>query len=170
MAAGAVSHALTTTMDYLPTVVALSGIAVLPTDRTYDGRDLSPVLLHGSPTHHSHLFFSVGGEAFGGVPGGKKCAGIYAGSSQCPLFQAVRTARYSAMFYTGYMASCCRDPATGDANTPFNRSCARGSPDPTLAPTQSSGWLRSPLLFDLSVDVVRRPLRPFRWPFGLGFA
>lgn len=87
--AGAVSHVLSTTMDYLPTIASLAGVA-LPTDRTYDGMDLSPVLLRGATTHHPHLFFSVGGESFGGsVPGGKPCTGTFAGNMTCPLFQAV---------------------------------------------------------------------------------
>lgn len=62
--AGSVSHALTTTMDYLPTVASLAGANLLP-DRTYDGLDLSPVLFEGATTLHPHLFFSVGGESYG---------------------------------------------------------------------------------------------------------
>ena len=85
-------------MDILPTVAALSG-SVLPSDRTYDGLDLSPVLFHAATTHHKHLFFSVGGESYGNfVPGSKPCSGYYAGQQQCPLFEAVRTPRFSAMF------------------------------------------------------------------------
>eukprot|EP01052_Picozoa_sp_SAG31_P020660 SAG31_NODE_1564_length_7868_cov_5.665766_9_plen_158_part_00 len=62
--AGTVSHALSTTMDYLPTITALAGAPLLK-DRTYDGKDLSPVLFEGATTHHAHLFFSVGGESYG---------------------------------------------------------------------------------------------------------
>ena len=61
---GTVSHVLSTTMDYLPTIAALAGAPLL-TDRTYDGLDLSPVLFEGATTHHPHLFFSVGGESYG---------------------------------------------------------------------------------------------------------
>ena len=62
--AGAVSHVLSTTMDYLPTIASLAGAPLLA-DRTYDGLDLSPVLFEGATTHHPHLFFSVGGESYG---------------------------------------------------------------------------------------------------------
>lgn len=62
--AGAVSHVLSTTMDYLPTIANLAGAPLLA-DRTYDGMDLSPVLFEGATTHHPHLFFSVGGESYG---------------------------------------------------------------------------------------------------------
>lgn len=78
--AGAVSHVLSTTMDIAPTVSALAGVP-LPTDRIYDGKDLSPVLFDGAAAHHEHLFFSVGGESFGNVPGGKPCAGAWSRTS-----------------------------------------------------------------------------------------
>eukprot|EP01044_Picomonas_judraskeda_P046981 COSAG03_NODE_26494_length_259_cov_0.443750_1_plen_53_part_01 len=35
------SHVLSTTTDYLPTIASLAGAPLL-TDRTYDGLDLSP--------------------------------------------------------------------------------------------------------------------------------
>ena len=156
--AGSVSHVLSTTMDYLPTIAALAGVP-LPTDRGYDGMDLAPVLFRGAKTHHPHLFFSVGGESYGSVPGGKPCKG---GKATCPLFEAVRTERFSAMFMVGYMGSCCRSPTSGDANTPYNSSCANsGATDPALGVVRPKTWLETPLLFDLSVDVAQaEPLAP----------
>eukprot|EP01050_Picozoa_sp_SAG11_P017068 SAG11_NODE_2409_length_3396_cov_1.523506_4_plen_330_part_00 len=150
-------HVLATTMDFFPTIASLSG-AALPPGRTIDGKDLSPVLFSGAPTHHPHLFFSVGGESYGPhVPGGRAC-----GDEPCSLFQAVRTPRWSAMFMVGYMGSCCRSPTTGDANTPYNRSCAnQNASDPRLGVVTSRAWLRTPLLFDMLVDVAQaEPLQP----------
>lgn len=48
IAAGEVSDAVTSTMDLFPTALALADIP-MPTDRIFDGRDLSP-LLHGIST------------------------------------------------------------------------------------------------------------------------
>ncbi len=47
--AGTVSHATASTLDIVPTVAALAGVA-LPADRVYDGFDLSPVLFDGAPS------------------------------------------------------------------------------------------------------------------------
>jgi hypothetical protein len=67
------------------------------------------------------------------------------------LFEAVRTARYSAMYKVGYGAQCCRSSTTGDANTPYNATCS----DPEGALGYAERWLPidAPLLFDMSVDV-----------------
>ena len=59
-----VSHALTSTMDFFPTIASLIG-ASLPTDRAYDGLDMAPVLFDGAKTLHPHLVFSVTGRAYG---------------------------------------------------------------------------------------------------------
>ena len=62
------------------------------------------------------------------------------------------------MYMVGYMGSCCRSPTTGDANTPYNASCANhGATDPALGVISPLGntWLEVPLLFDLSVDVAQ---------------
>ena len=50
-----VSDALVSALDILPTIAALAGIA-LPTDRSFDGVDISDVLLHGGTTAHRTLF------------------------------------------------------------------------------------------------------------------
>lgn len=66
------------------------------------------------------------------------------------------------MFMVGYMGSCCRSPTTGDANTPYNSSCANsGATDPALGVLNHTSWLETPLLFDLRVDVAQaEPLQP----------
>ena len=50
-----VSDALVSTLDLLPTFLALIN-APLPTDRVFDGMDISDVLLHGSEKGHETLF------------------------------------------------------------------------------------------------------------------
>ena len=51
IAAGAVTSEIATTMDLLPTFIAMAG-AELPSDRTLDGRDISPLML-GEPSARS---------------------------------------------------------------------------------------------------------------------
>ena len=82
--------------------------------------------------------------------------------AQHSLFEEVRTTRFAAMYMVGYMGSCCRSPTTGDANTPFNKSCANsGATNPTLGVLTPHRWLDRPLLFDLSADVAQaEPLAP----------
>ena len=46
---GQVSHALVSSLDFVPTFAALAGVA-LPSDRVYDGMDITNVLLHGATT------------------------------------------------------------------------------------------------------------------------
>eukprot|EP01013_Petalomonas_cantuscygni_P038321 TRINITY_DN69402_c0_g1_i1.p1 TRINITY_DN69402_c0_g1~~TRINITY_DN69402_c0_g1_i1.p1 ORF type:complete len:460 (+),score=64.41 TRINITY_DN69402_c0_g1_i1:526-1905(+) len=59
--AGSVSHEMAMSIDFLPTIAAVSG-AALPTDREIDGRDLSE-LLRGKPvTIHDELFFFNGDD------------------------------------------------------------------------------------------------------------
>ena len=93
------------------------------------------------------------------MPHSKNCSGVYAGSDNCPLFESARTERYSAMWMVGYIGSCCRSPTTGDANTPYNASCANSNAEggnPALGVVgPGHTWLTEPLLFDLSVDVAQ---------------
>ncbi|MEQ3650130.1 sulfatase [Hyphomonas sp.] len=59
--AGSVSDEMAMSIDFLPTIAAVSG-AALPTDREIDGRDLSE-LLRGEPvTIHDELFFFNGND------------------------------------------------------------------------------------------------------------
>ena len=56
---GQVSHALVSSLDYLPTFASLAGVA-LPSDREYDGMDITNVLLHGATSAHETLFHPHG--------------------------------------------------------------------------------------------------------------
>ena len=47
--------ALTSNLDMLPTLIALTNVT-LPTDRSFDGLDISPVLFDGADTAHRYLF------------------------------------------------------------------------------------------------------------------
>jgi len=53
--APAVSSATVSSLDYLPTILALAGVP-LPADRTYDGVDLAPLLFGGAPSVRDFLF------------------------------------------------------------------------------------------------------------------
>jgi len=50
-----ISHAIGSSLDLLPTIASLSGIT-LPTDRSFDGIDISPILFDGATTGHTTLF------------------------------------------------------------------------------------------------------------------
>ena len=52
---GSRSTALSSTLDYLPTIAGLAGVP-LPGDRAFDGFDLSPVLFDGARQVRSTLF------------------------------------------------------------------------------------------------------------------
>ena len=83
----------TPSQDILPTVVALAG-GSLPTDRTFDGLDMAPVLWKQAPSLHTELFFSVGGEVYNTKLPGQHARNPVPGA----LFEAVRTERWSAMY------------------------------------------------------------------------
>ena len=55
--APAVSNATVSSLDYLPTILALAGVP-LPTDRSYDGVDLAPLLFGGAPKVRDFLFMA----------------------------------------------------------------------------------------------------------------
>lgn len=61
--AGKTQTALATTMDLLPTAVAMAG-GSLPTDRTYDGQNLLPVLKGESRQGHETIFYYWGRELY----------------------------------------------------------------------------------------------------------
>ena len=98
---GQVSAALVSSLDYLPTFASLAGIS-LPSDRAYDGMDISRVLLEGSSQGHETLFHPKG---FGSGPSG---------------VPAMRLGKYKAHFMTTG-AVACRDhdgkPRTGHPKT-----------------------------------------------------
>ena len=56
--AGAVTGEIATTMDLLPTFIAMAG-AQLPSDRTLDGRDISPLMLGetGAKSPHEAFYY-----------------------------------------------------------------------------------------------------------------
>lgn len=79
------------TLDLLPTIAAISGAAV-PTDRTLDGYDLSPVLFDGADSPRTTMFYYHGEECY-----------------------AVRSGMYKAHFktktsYTGQKEAVVHDP------------------------------------------------------------
>jgi arylsulfatase G len=87
--AGVVSHALVSALDILPTIAALSGVS-LPADRSFDGVDLTAVLLHGATAAHSTLFH----------PQGAPHSGVVA------AVPAMRLGRYKAHYATSAPAGC----------------------------------------------------------------
>lgn len=62
IAAGQVSPALTSSLDYFPTLAALAGVPI-PTDRVYDGIDLTPLLMGKTKTAHTWLFHPNSGAS-----------------------------------------------------------------------------------------------------------
>jgi len=151
---GAVSHVLASSLDIVPTVLALAAVP-LPTSRHFDGLDLAPIIFADDPAaapigaHHESLFFSVGGEDFLTSRWNFKHDHPGENSVATGLFQAIRLPGLSAMYYVGYTPQCCRG-ANGDANTPYNKSCSAGG---SLGPHPT--WLNVPLLFNLTTDVAQ---------------
>ena len=54
---GVISDATVSSLDFLPTILALAGVN-LPTDRSYDGVDLAPVLFDGASSVRDFLFMT----------------------------------------------------------------------------------------------------------------
>lgn len=104
IAPGRVSAALTSTLDYLPTIAALAG-AVPSVDRAYDGLDLTPVLLGASETGHTSLFHPNSGAS---GPDG--------------ALDAVRHRNFKAVWQTGGEKGCqngkTSDPAPSRRHEP----------------------------------------------------
>ena len=92
---------LSSTLDYLPTIAALAGVR-LPTDRSFDGIDLLPVLLgqHGAQGH-SGLFHPNSADSQGEALEGAGVQGA---------LDAVRHLQYKAVWQTGGAFGC------GDGN------------------------------------------------------
>lgn len=82
------SHAMLSTLDVFPTLVALAG-ATLPPDRRFDGMDVSPVLFGLSDVGHKVLLHPNSGAA------GKDGA-----------VEALRLAQYKAFYTTGGAKAC----------------------------------------------------------------
>ncbi|XP_053939712.1 arylsulfatase G isoform X1 [Cuculus canorus] len=82
------SHALLSTLDIFPTLVALAG-ATLPPNRRFDGLDVSPVLFGWSDVGHKVLLHPNSGAA--GKDGG---------------IETLRLAQYKAFYTTGGAKAC----------------------------------------------------------------
>jgi arylsulfatase A-like enzyme len=93
---GAVNPALTSGLDYLPTVANLAGFK-LPTNRTFDGIDLSPLLFDNVTDGHQVLFHP---NAWGFV----NVNGMANGTGE---IHAVRVNNYKAHFVTGIGYPLC---------------------------------------------------------------
>eukprot|EP00040_Diaphanoeca_grandis_P029083 m.169355 g.169355 ORF g.169355 m.169355 type:complete len:639 (-) comp31562_c0_seq1:99-2015(-) len=83
-----VSNATVSSLDYLPTFLSLAGIT-LPSDRVYDGIDISHVLLAGSDEGHVTLFHPNSGAS--GVDG---------------ALDGVRWKNWKAIYQTGGAPDC----------------------------------------------------------------
>lgn len=86
-----VSNATASTLDYLPTLLSLAGVK-LPSDREYDGIDLTPVLLQGSEQAHETLFHPNSGAS---GPDGQ--------------LDGVRWKNWKAIFQTGGAPDCSKN-------------------------------------------------------------
>jgi arylsulfatase A len=64
---GVISNATVSSLDFLPTILKLAGVP-LPSDRSYDGTDLSPLLFDGQESVRDFLF--MGDTTGGGGPRG----------------------------------------------------------------------------------------------------
>lgn len=101
------SDEIVSSMDLLPTASALAGVS-LPSHLTYDGRDMSKILLDKGKSQHETLFFYGGG-------GGCNWRGP----------SAMRYGEYKAHFSTGPgLSGCkncehicyCKDPANNNCD------------------------------------------------------
>ena len=89
--AGTVSNATVSSLDFLPTILALAGVP-LPADRSFDGVDLAPVLFDGAAKVRDFLFMGDTTSRVGNVT-------------------SVRYLNYKAYSVTYSQASCKEPPA-----------------------------------------------------------
>ena len=89
-----VSNATVSSLDFVPTMAALAGIE-LPSDREYDGMDISHVLLEGSEEAHALLFHPNSGAS---GPNGQ--------------LDGVRMGRWKAIYQTGGAPDCSGNHGT----------------------------------------------------------
>lgn len=59
----AVAHNTASTLDLFPTIMSIAGIE-LPSDRSYDGYDLSPTIFEGKNSERENVFYYHGTEVF----------------------------------------------------------------------------------------------------------
>ncbi|XP_051925654.1 arylsulfatase G-like [Hippocampus zosterae] len=98
--ANTTSAALLSGMDIFPTLLSLAGVTP-PSDRRYDGMDVTSVLLGGEKTGHKVLFHPNSGAAgrFGDL-------------------QTVRAGKYKAFYMTGSSEACGGDVGTQELHDP----------------------------------------------------
>ncbi len=125
IAPGGVSGALSSTLDIFPTLAALANVS-LPRNRSYDGVDLSGVLLESTngPSGHDVLFHP---DQFGQL-------------------SAMRLGKYKVHFRLTQAPPCVPDD-TRDVDEVLK------DWEFVLEDTSAAqGWLRVPLVFDLEAD------------------
>ena len=92
-----VSNATVSSLDYLPTILALAGVP-LPADRTFDGVDLAPLLFGGADKVRDFLFMADTTNGEGNIT-------------------SVRYQNYKAYTKT-YSQAACREPAAAAVDHP----------------------------------------------------
>ena len=131
IAAGGVSNALASSLDYFPTVASLAGLD-LPGDRSFDGIDLSPVLF-GSWAPKEPLSplwpLTAAGSPGTGDGGHRDLFHPLSGACGYGALNAVRQGRWKAIWSSGGAKGCLAESAE----------CISYDD-------------RAPLLFDLVVD------------------
>ncbi|XP_077406165.1 arylsulfatase G-like isoform X2 [Vanacampus margaritifer] len=142
--ANATSAALLSGMDIFPTLLSLAGVTP-PSDRRYDGIDVTSVLLHGEQTGHKVLFHPNSGAA-----------------GQFGDLQAVRAGKYKAFYVTGSASPCDSDIETQELHDPplifdLERDEAEetplqvGTPEYRAAAQRVALW-RDEILWDIATD------------------
>ncbi|XP_058262089.1 arylsulfatase G isoform X4 [Hemibagrus wyckioides] len=140
------SNALLSGMDIFPTILSLAGVDP-PSDRHYDGIDITHILLNGSDTGHKSLMHPNSGAA-----------------GQFGDLQTVRVGHYKAFYITGGAEACGGGSGKQELHDPpliFNLDTdeAEGSP---LDPASEEYQLvlkevekeREVLLWDIATDNV----------------
>lgn len=92
-----VSNATVSSLDYLPTILALAGVP-LPADRTYDGVDLAPLLFGGATKVRDFLFMADTTNKDGNIT-------------------SVRYMNFKAYTKT-YSQAACKEPASAAVDHP----------------------------------------------------
>ncbi|XP_053540962.1 arylsulfatase G isoform X2 [Ictalurus punctatus] len=140
------SNALLSGMDIFSTILSLAGVDP-PSDRHYDGIDITHIVLHGSDTGHKSLMHPNSGAA-----------------GQFGDLQTVRLGHYKAFYITGGAEACGGGSGKQELHDPplifnLNKDEAEGSP---LDPASEEYQLvlkevereREVLLWDIATDNV----------------
>ncbi|KAL7857030.1 hypothetical protein SRHO_G00159290 [Serrasalmus rhombeus] len=140
------SNALLSGLDIFPTILSLAGVAP-PSDRHYDGLDITNVLLHDSDSGHKSLMHPNSGAA-----------------GQFGDLQTVRLGRHKAFYITGGAEACGGGSGKPELHDPpllfdLYKDEAEGSPlDPTSEEYQTVlkevEREREALLWDIATDNI----------------